>query len=117
SFNVIDTGYLIDYVGLLNVLPCVIPLLKYPASVLYTNTEVNKPKSEPNLLARLLCGDVGIMCTLLGIAPMPYITGVTTRSYHADSAAYVSLEQPITNRIPWRLIASDCPTATLAHSI
>jgi hypothetical protein len=117
SFNVIETGYLIDYVGLLNILPCVIPLLKQTASVLYTSAQVYNPKAESNLLERLLCGDVAIMCTLLGIAPTPYVTNTTTRFYHIDCPALENMEQPITNRISWRLIASDCPTANVAHSV
>ena len=113
SFNIIDTGFLVDYVGLLNILPCVIPLLKDRASVLYTSTQVGTSQAEPNLLARLICGDVGIMSTLLGIAPTPYITCTTTRFYHVDSPAFASMHSLEINRV--RLF--NCKSRTLGSAL
>ena len=38
KFNVIETGYLIDGIGMLNLLPNVINAFEGPMSVLYTST-------------------------------------------------------------------------------
>src|SRR5947207_8468929 len=111
AFHVIDTGYLVDYVGFLNIVPGVIGLLrrvKDGASVLYTNVEVNNLDEEHDLLKRMLCGDVGVMCTLLGIVPIHYLSPHTPRFYHVDNPTN-ERSRHVTNRIPWKLIASDCP--------
>lgn len=98
SYNVIDAGYLIDNIGLLNLLPRVIPLLKPTKSVLYTST--NDAEVD---LEKLVCGDFEIMCTLLGITPTDHLTRVTTMSNNRV-------------RIPWRPNTSRDPLATVEHS-
>lgn len=77
TFDVIDTGYLIDRVGLLNLFPNSVFALTNASSILYTNTSVQDATEESNLLSNFLCGDVSVMCTLLGIMPVPYACGVT----------------------------------------
>jgi cellobiose-specific phosphotransferase system component IIB len=83
KFNVIDTAHLIDTVGLLNLFPNTVSFLHSTTSVLYTSSRENTG------LVTLLCGDSRVMCVLLGIAPVPYLCGVTTAS--------------IGNRITWRM--------------
>jgi hypothetical protein len=107
-FNVIDVGYLIDQVGLLNVLLRVVSILKPSPSVLYTGTRL-QIQDEPDFLSRLLCGDVDIMCTFLGISPTDYIAGVSTQSYTQDNPSIRYM------RIPWRLNTSGDPTANNEH--
>ena len=67
KFNVIETGYLVDRIGILNLLPNVINALEGLTSVLYTWTRVEKIEDERNLLEKLLCGDVSVMWALLGV--------------------------------------------------
>ena len=118
AFNVIETGYAIDRVGFLNLAPYVIPLLKPPpaVSVLYTCTNKTFPDRELHLLKTLLCGDVGIMCTLLGIVPIAYTSGTTTRGHMQDNPQSTHPLRRIDNRITWKLTTSDSSTANVAHS-
>jgi hypothetical protein len=82
SFNVIDGSDAIDTFGLLNLLISVIPLLQpSPSSTISTDTRFwwgRDHEKEPELLARLLCGNVGNVCSLLGVAPISYLTGIGT---------------------------------------
>jgi hypothetical protein len=81
SFNVIDTSNLIDHIGLMNVLITVAPLLSsHPSSTLFTEalrSSANDPGTE--FLPRL-CGDVTIMSLLLGLTPVAFVSGFTSRS-------------------------------------
>lgn len=96
-FDVIDTAYLIDRVGLLNLFPSVVLGLRDTTSALYSSTCL---RDEPTLLSKLLCGDVGVMCILLGVMPVPYACGLTT---YACQQVRRENSSPITNRITWRL--------------
>jgi len=100
-FDVIDTGYLVDRIGLLNILPNVAVLLQNSCSVLYTSTRVRDVAAEKNLLEKMLCADVGIMCMLLGLVPAAYLTGHTSHAYHEyhDSRDHTAI--PLNNRIMW----------------
>jgi hypothetical protein len=102
AFNVVDTNDLIDSDGLLNVLVAVIPILEEtPASVLYTDTTYS-PKTESSLLSDLLAADVRVMSTLLGVAPLAYLTGCTTRGYQQDVPSPVTSSTRLYNRIAWK---------------
>ena len=88
AFHVIDAGYLVDSFGFLNIVPGVIQLLRRVrdgASVIYTSIQVNNIDEEQDLLTRMLCGDVGVMCTLLGIVPIHYLSPHTPRFYPVDN--------------------------------
>ena len=100
-FDVIDTGYLVDRIGLLNLLPNVAVLLQNSCSVLYTSTRVGDVAAERNLLEKMLCADVDIMCMLLGLVPAAYLTGNTSHAYHEyhDSRPHTAI--PLNNRIMW----------------
>ena len=102
AFNVIDTNDLIDSDGLLNVLVAVIPILEEtPASVVYTDTTYS-PKTESSLLSDLLAADVRVMSTLLGVAPLAYLTGCATRGYQQDVPSPVTSSTRFYNRIAWK---------------
>lgn len=108
-FNVIETSGLSDATGLVNVLTAAVPLLeRAPSSVLYTDTMRSIPSEleAPNLLTDLLCGDVSIMCSLFGVIPAPYVTGVTTQ---ARDDTFINMIQPIFNRIQWKIATSFDP--------
>ena len=100
-FDVIDAGYLIDRIGLLNLLPNVAVLLQNSCSVLYTSTQARDVAAERNLLEKMLCANVGIMCMLLGLVPVAYLTGNTSHAYHEylDSRPHTAI--PLNNRIMW----------------
>lgn len=102
-FDVIDSGYLVDRIGVLNLLPNVAQLLQNSCSVLYTSTRVADVAAEKNLLEKMLCGDVGIMCMLLGLVPASYLTGNTSFAYEAylDSQSHAEIKFPLNNRIMW----------------
>jgi MYND finger len=109
TFDVVDTGYLIDRIGALNVLPHAAYLLKNATSVLYTSTRVNDIAEERNHLSKMLCADVGIMCLLLCVVPAAYLNGHTTQAYHEfhDSRPHTAI--PLTNRIMWVLMKTGDP--------
>ena len=117
TFNVIDISYLSDHVGFLNILPVAIPLLEQsPAATLYTSIALRMEQEEPYLLRDLFrCTDVGSMCTLFGIAPTAYLSGLTTRAYCQDNP-YNSTVLPVTNRMVWRLAAATDLTLAAAKS-
>jgi MYND finger len=101
-FDVIDTGYLVDRVGSLNLLPHVAQLLQNSCSVLYTSTLVANIIEEFDLLSEMLMTNChGIMCTVLGIVPAAYLNGTTSQAYHEyhDSRPHMAI--PLTNRIMW----------------
>ncbi|KAJ5751507.1 uncharacterized protein N7511_008472 [Penicillium nucicola] len=59
QFDIIDTSTLIDHVGMLNVLPAVVPLLsRRVASVLFTNSFLRAAEDMTAALPALLCSDV-----------------------------------------------------------
>ena len=101
QFDIIDAGHLVDRIGLLNLLPNVTGLLRNSCSVLYTSTREADMPAESNLLEKMLCADVGIMCMLLGVVPAAYLTGNTSHAYHAyhDSHPYTGIS--LNNRIMW----------------
>ena len=101
KFNVIEMGYVIDRVGFLNLAPFVIPVLK-PRGILYCSSYNVFLDGETVALETILCGDVGIMSTLLGIVPFEYTTGVTTRGYIQDAVHSTNPLRRVDVRIPWR---------------
>ena len=85
AFNVIDTSTLCDHVGVINALVATIPLLQQsPASTIQMES-TSRPWSEETLLLRqFLDSDTTLMCNILGVAPLPYLTGITTRGLLQD---------------------------------
>ena len=105
SFNVVDAADVIDKVGLLNLLVSVIPLLQSsPSTTISTDTRSFlwglKDNREPELLTQLLCGNIGNVCSLLGVAPVSYLTGIATGDQHDIP---VVLRKGFSNRIIWKL--------------
>ncbi|KAG8532391.1 uncharacterized protein KY384_002876 [Bacidia gigantensis] len=72
-FDVIDTSNLIDHLGLLNVLPATVPLLRRtPLSTLYTEALTMECANPSEFLESTLCRSPGTMAVLLGIVPCEY---------------------------------------------
>ena len=102
SFNVVETSDLVDTIGLLNILICVIPLLQYsPATTLFTDTLFfpTAGKTTTSLLSKTLGENVGGICSLLGVAPITYLTGVDT---HGNADLPVSPQHGSFHRIAWK---------------
>jgi hypothetical protein len=106
SFNVIDTSNLTDHVGLLNLLVSTIPCLERgPHSSLFIESLLHKPvgESQVETFSRLLLADQTAMFVLLGVAPVSYLTGVSTQSTAMDSMrAALGKTNPTTGQIQRR---------------
>jgi hypothetical protein len=59
-------------------------------------------KKSHFLLDQLFYANVGSWCTLFGIAPTAYISGITKRAYCQDKP-YNATDLPVTNRMVWGL--------------
>ncbi|KAJ7068961.1 hypothetical protein B0H15DRAFT_793917 [Mycena belliarum] len=81
-FNVIDTSNLDDHVGCLNVMIASVPLL--PPSpgyfVLYTESLLFSDKDATKEFADLLHADLATFAHLIGICPVDYLSGFSSRS-------------------------------------
>ncbi|KAJ6003538.1 hypothetical protein N7522_006230 [Penicillium canescens] len=74
QFDIIDTSNLIDHVGMLNVLPAVVPLLSRRVfSVLFTNSLLRAAEDITAALPALLCSDVTTISLILGLAPTAHL--------------------------------------------
>ncbi|KAG5638310.1 hypothetical protein H0H81_000728 [Sphagnurus paluster] len=82
SFNVIETSNLDDHIGLLNVLVATVPLLSdYTQSpTLYVESLLFGGKDATKEFTEHLHADVTIMGLLLGISPIDFLSGFTSRS-------------------------------------
>ena len=75
-FDVIHTAQLSDRVGLLNVLPATIPLLRQqPFSTLFTECKILAAEDPVDTLDALLFADATTFTLLLGLAPVAHLTG------------------------------------------
>jgi hypothetical protein len=98
SFDVIDTSFLVDRVGALNLFPHIVKLLRSPASVIYTGVSMPNIDEEIHLLNMMLsCVDIGGIFTKLGITPTDYGCGLSTRANH-----YGNLGSNHSYRLTWR---------------
>ena len=111
-YNVIDASNVIDKVGLLNLLVSVIPLVEEsPSATITTDTTYYSGLQgrEHELLTELLGGNVGDICSLLGVAPLSYITGIATGDQHESPPVDT---YGFTERIVWKLTLFGDPAAT-----
>ncbi|HMD13979.1 MAG TPA: hypothetical protein VKI62_05095, partial [Bacteroidota bacterium] len=107
TFNVIDSAQLVDRLGGVNVLIATVPLLhSSPESSIYTESAKKPWTDELNLLNHLLCSEPTFMCNLLGVAPLAYLTGTSTRGLLQDSAILFdvsgNLPAPLVTSIVWK---------------
>ncbi|KAI0317767.1 hypothetical protein OF83DRAFT_1058096 [Amylostereum chailletii] len=78
-FNVIDTSNLNDHIGLLNVLIATVPILSTPSGVLYTESLLFRGEDATKEFTELLYADVAIIALLIGLCPVDYLSGFTSR--------------------------------------
>ncbi|OSX63103.1 hypothetical protein POSPLADRAFT_1181158 [Postia placenta MAD-698-R-SB12] len=85
-FNVIDTSNLVDHIDLLNVLIIALPLLEPPPrpSVLYTESLLFEGLNPTKDFARRLRANLTVMSLLLGVTPIDYVSGFSSRSNTHD---------------------------------
>ena len=80
-FDVIDTSNVTDHLGILNVLPATVPLLRYSASsVLYTEALMCPSANPVQSLDADLHSDTATMAILMGLSPCEYLLGDTAYS-------------------------------------
>ena len=111
TFNVIDSAQLVDRVGGVNVLIATVPLLhSSPESSIYTESAKIPWTDELNLLNRLLCSEPTFMCNLLGVAPLAYLTGTSTRALLQDFPILFDFSgkqpSPLLTSIVWKVPTS-----------
>lgn len=121
SYDVIDTSNVMNHVGLLALLPAVVPLLsERPGSVLYTDNLVQDSEKSERLLETLLHSSVTMSSLLLGVAPTGYILGSMTDSTLVDQVHDMvpsTIQKQYRVRISWQRAAqgdSMVPTAKSA---
>jgi hypothetical protein len=104
-YPIIDTSNLIDTVGPISVLVATVPILEEsPTSSLYTETASRPWPLETSLLDDFL-GKPNIMCCVLGIAPVAYLTGVSNSGLGHEPLVIKSndRESPIPLQIIWKI--------------
>ncbi|KDQ54528.1 hypothetical protein JAAARDRAFT_135381 [Jaapia argillacea MUCL 33604] len=96
TFNVIDTSNLDDHIALLNVLVTSIPLLSSePASVLYAESLLFNSENPTKEFTDRLHADLTTMSLLLGLSPVDYLSGFTTRSNTHEVLTFRALKKKI----------------------
>ena len=108
-FDVVDTSNIADHVGLLNILTCALPLLKQSASATLYTDNLAYLSAECSSIARLkhlLSSDPVSIFTLLGAAPMEYLTGLTTKcSFHEEANFHLAMAadtKPLRTQLRWQ---------------
>ncbi|KAG9942763.1 hypothetical protein KCU85_g9084, partial [Aureobasidium melanogenum] len=106
SYDVIDTSNVMNHIGLLALLPAVVPLLSEgPGSVLYTDNLVQGSEKSERLLETLLHSNVTMSSLLLGVAPTGYLIGSMTDSTLVEQMLDMvpsSSQKQYRVRIPWQ---------------
>ncbi|KAJ7356563.1 hypothetical protein DFH08DRAFT_1047221, partial [Mycena albidolilacea] len=82
TFTVIESSNLSDHVGLLNILIATVPLLQSSSrsGVLYTEALLFRGTDPTKEFANSLYADIQTVGLLLGITPIDYISGFSSRS-------------------------------------
>jgi hypothetical protein len=93
-FNVIDTSNLDDHIGLLNILVATVPLLSTSlrSGVLYTESLLYRGQNATKEFAERLHADITTISLLLGLCPIDYLSGFTTRSNTHELMIYALLK-------------------------
>ncbi|KAJ7701883.1 hypothetical protein B0H17DRAFT_1004789 [Mycena rosella] len=82
TFNVIDTSNLDDHIGFLNVIIASVPLLPVPLQpfVLYTESLLFRNRDATKEFAECLHTELSTFGHLVGICPVDYLAGFSSRS-------------------------------------
>jgi hypothetical protein len=107
EFNVIDTNGVVDHVGPLTVLIATVPLLYHsPASAIYMEIGACSRAEEIGLLWSLISGDPLFLCSVLGVAPLGFLTGISTRGLLQDMGSIRDEPYSMLTRLVWKSPAS-----------
>ncbi|TIA45510.1 hypothetical protein D6C79_05640 [Aureobasidium pullulans] len=121
AYHVIDTSNVIDHVGILSLLPAIVPLLsEVCGSVLYTESLLQGAEESQNFLSTVLHSDVTMSSLVFGVAPVGYLLGTMTDSTHIEHLLEMSLvkgrQKQYRMRLPWRRAAQgDLEVLKLMH--
>ncbi|KAG8628327.1 hypothetical protein KVT40_004200 [Elsinoe batatas] len=118
KFYAIDTSNLTDHVGLLAILPGVVPMLE-PShlSVLMTESLMVNLDAPDSSLKEMLGVDIQLAATLFGVVPLGYATGFST-AWDFPNAAASGDDYTNTARFTWRLTTTTAlPDQTLVVPI
>ncbi|EED11905.1 conserved hypothetical protein [Talaromyces stipitatus ATCC 10500] len=109
-YDIIDTSNLVDHVGMLNVLPAVIPLLAHRiTSVLYTNGMLRAAEDTTTTLSTLLCSDVATTSLLFGLTPTAQLFPYTVDAVGIEAAVDLIIPKKVGRQsqyyvsIAWRI--------------
>ncbi|KAJ7171688.1 hypothetical protein C8R43DRAFT_22063 [Mycena crocata] len=114
TFTVIDSSNLSDHIGLLNILIAVVPLLRPHASrggVLYTESLLYHGTDATKAFAESLYADIHTLSLLLGISPIDYLSGFSSRSNTHEILMYQAGRQNQFHQMTtWKAPASGDPS-------
>ena len=86
DFDVIDTSNLCDYVGPLCLFAATSRLLRsQPTSILYAEVHLKRGRTYQEIIEDMLCGDVPIMSSFLGLFPLEFCTNTSSISYLSET--------------------------------
>ncbi|GLB37437.1 putative protein with domain of unknown function (DUF4470) [Lyophyllum shimeji] len=110
-FNVIETSNMEDHIGLLNLLVATVPLLSPStrSTALYVESLLFGGKDATKEFAERLHADITVIGLLLGVTPLDYLSGFTSRSnvheliMHLATKGSTSQFHQVTT---WKLTAS-----------
>jgi hypothetical protein len=81
TFDVIDTSNLVDHIGLLNIMISVVPMLaSHGDGIIYTESLLPLGEDATKAFATKLHGDLTTMSMILGVCPVDYLCGFSSRS-------------------------------------
>lgn len=107
-FDIVDTSYLIDHFGALNLLTATAPLLRHESSAtLYSEKLVRTKDTQMSLLETFLCGDMATVTSLLGLVPVELATNTSSSSTGTETLFQEVIRPPYTTdqvimRIAWK---------------
>ncbi|KAJ3839140.1 hypothetical protein F5878DRAFT_680019 [Lentinula raphanica] len=121
SFDVIDTSNLVDHIGLLNVLVSTIPL-HTEIGVIYTESLLYKGDNATKEFTEQLFADLGTVSLLLGVVPIDYLSGFSTRSNTHELLLQPVLQKYNGTRqfhqvVTWKSMTSACIIAAAQHAV
>ncbi|KAJ6567596.1 hypothetical protein DFH09DRAFT_1468983 [Mycena vulgaris] len=113
TFNVIDSSNLCDHIGLLNILIATVPLLRPSASrgsVLYTESLLFHGLDATREFSQSLHADIHTVGLLLGVSPIDYHSGFSSRSNTHELMMYkAGKENQFHQMTTWKSPASGDP--------
>ncbi|KAJ7034678.1 hypothetical protein C8F04DRAFT_1100603 [Mycena alexandri] len=97
TFNIIDTSNLDDHIGSFNVLVAAVPLLPISPQyfVLYTESLLFRDLDATKEFADLLYSDLSTFGLLIGICPVDYLAGFSSRSNMHELIMYDAMKKTL----------------------